>query len=514
MQSLKVFRDETFPLGYNDKYSPINVPDGYCITAQNLYLSNRNIAQRTGYSVAGTDTNTLLVSKSVLGAARFKSGATTQIIKAYDNAGGTDTHLAYWTGSGDWTKITNEFTAQENPVEMEMAAAAMYITNGVNAVIKWTGSASSTPAGFPITKYLAFYHNYMFAANNATYKSRIYFSNLGAPETWGGSDYIDIVPDDGYEITGLARFKDDLVIGKQNRVHIFNGWGDTTFTIKSTADKSGYGCVAGRTMMDVGQYFFYMTIIGDIPHIVALAQTQYDTIMPVGIVSNDIEGTMKTINKDYIANSCGYFDGKKAYFFVPTGSNTYNDTCLVVDLTISGFGSNNVWVGGWTKHTGMRASTMFASDITGENLIYFAEDLATKKSKLYVLDTSNTDDGTAIEYDYESRHFMPSEVNPTKWKYLWVYGDAVGNVDVSVWGKGDLFGYDSIGTINLSSKGTTFPFIFPAIFGDQGLVRKRFDLNVPRKRSFQIRFTRSNSGAPVVINNYELRGYVRPVAQT
>lgn len=519
MQSVKTIKDETFPAGYNDKYSPQNVPDGYCITAQNCFLTERNIAQRSGYSTVGTNTNNLLVSKAILGGGRFNSGATKQILKAYDNAGDTDTHLAYWAGSGDWTKITNEFVTHANRVEMEMATGNMYITNGVDAVIKWDGANSSTPAGFPITKYLCWYHNYMFAANNSAAKSRLYFSNVAAPETWGGSDYVDVVPDDGYEITGLARFKDDLVIGKQNRVHVLSGWSDADFTISSTyvTDKTAYGCVAGRTMLDVGRYFFYLSIIGDVPHIVALEQTQYNTIIPVGIVSNDIEGTMKTINRDYISGSCGFFDGRKAWFFVPTGSSTYNNTCIVVDLTISGFvstGAANVWQGGWTKHTGIRANVMFASDIDGENDIYFGEALASETSKMYIMDTSNTDDGDAIEFVYESRNFIPSDSNPTKWKYLWVTGDAVGNVDCHVDTRTDFFEYDDQGVINLTSLGTVFPFTLSAYLGDMGLVRKRFDLNYARKRSIQVKFSASNSTVPIIINDYEFKGYLRPVAST
>lgn len=515
MQNVKSIKDKTFPVGYNDKVSPQNVPDGYCITAQNLFLTERNIAQRSGYSVSGTNTNTLLVSKAVLGASRFETGSTKQILKAYDNAGGTDTDIYYWTGSGDWTKITDKnFATNGLNVEFSNANANIYATNGADAVIKWTGSTGTTPAGFPITKYLLWYHNYMFALNNSSYKSRLYFSNLGDPETWGANDYIDLNPNDGYEITGAAPFKDDMIIGKGNRVYAFTGWGDTSFTVKSIQDQSSYGCVAGRTMVDCGTYFMYLSMVGNIPHIVALQRTTYDTIVPAGIVSNDIEGTMKGLNKDYLYNATGYFDGRRAWFHVPNGSSTTNNLTIVVDITISGFNQQGIWQGGWTKHTGIRSNTMFASNISGANAVYFGEADATKTSKLYTLDTSNTDDGVAIEMVYESRNLTPSNVNPTKWKYLWMYGDAVGNINVHVDTRGDFGALDDQGTISLAPTGTVFPFVFPATLGATGIIRKRFDLNYSRVRSMQLKLSISNSSTPAVINDYEFMGYLRPVGQT
>lgn len=514
MQSLRSIKDKNFPFGYNDKYSPQNVPDGYCITAQNLFLTERNIAQRSGYSTVGTDTNTLLVEKEILGGGRFESGTTKQILRAHDNAAGTETVIEYWNGSGDWTKLTNEFATQSNWVEFSNANGSMYLTNGVDAVIKWTGAASSTPAGFPITKYLLWYHNYMFAFNNPSYKSRFYFSNLGDPETWGANDYIDVVPNDGYEITGAGVFKNDIIIGKGNRCYVFNGWGDTSFTIKSIAEQSTYGCVAGRTMVDTGSYFMYLSLVGNTPHIVALQRTTYDTIVPAGIVSNDIEGTMKNLNRGAIHKASAYFDGRRAWFFLPYGSSTYNNIAVAVDVTMSGFADNGMWVGGWTKHTGIRSNIMFSSDVTGQNQIYFGESSAAKTSKIYTLDSSTTDDGEDIEMIFETRNMTPSDTNPTKWKYLWVTGDAVGPVEVNVATKGDYESYEEQGALNLSPTGTTFPFAFPAVLGSAGIVRKRFDLNYGRKRSMQLKLYITNDSTPAVINDYEFKGYLRPAGSS
>jgi len=495
MQDLTSIKDRTFPIGMNDKYRPEDLPDGYCVDAKNCFLEERKIREATGCTMIANNTGE---DKPILGLAAFKTSTVNQLLKFNDNSTGSAANLFYWTGSGNWTKVDSPSFTAGKEIEVEVAAGNAYITNGTDTPKKWNGTTLTDVTGFPVTPYIKWFHNYMWAFGT---NHRLYFSNLGDPETWGASDYIDISPNDGDIPTGLSTLKDELIIAKQNRIWSFTGWTSSSFTVKDINEKiAGYGSVA-NCFVNTGNDLYYLSYVGDIPHFRSLQRTRYATIVAGGIISDDIQNTMNSLSKTQLSKMTGFYDGRKVWFFVPSGSSSYNDLILIYDTTTKG----------WVRQTGKYGAKVAISDVTGQPIIYFGD---SRNSKVYKLDTSNSNDGASIDFQFISRRYMPDFKRKFKWKYLWMTGEAVGDVDVGVSTSPDGFNYVSQGNFNLKNPGSLFSFSFPAKLGVPDIVFKRFNLAYGPKHAMQLKLTKSNTGARAVIRDWEFLAQAKPLRPT
>ena len=491
MQNLQFINEEVF-VGMNDKLRPEYLKTGWCADAKNAIFDRGFIDKRTGYTMIAND----LGSKRGLGLGGFRSstGATKHLMAAFDNSGGSNAQLYYWPGSGNHTLITGSdiFTADTN-VNFEMAAAKIYAYNGVDSVQSWNGSSRATVAAIPIVKCMKWFHNYMFAFNNPTYPSRLYFSNLTLPETWGASDYIDINPDDGDYGTALAVLGDELILGKRNRVWSFTGWGETTWDVKTINERvSGYGFVNHRAVVNVGNDLYYLSFVGDIPVVRSLLRTRYATVVAGGVISDDVEGTMRGLSKAQLeGNACSAFDGLIVWFFVPNGSSTYNDLGL----------RYNTETKGWTRHTGINASCALTFVVSNLPEIYLGESQA--DSKVYKMDSSYSDNGAAIDWEFTGRKHQPSMAKKNKWKYLFAIGEEGTNTTVDVQASPDGISFESLGELDLKMGEGIFPMDFSFILGATDVVRERFNAKYT-SYGFQVKFANDTELGPVGIRGYSL----------
>ena len=69
---------------------------------------------------------------------------------------------------------------------------------------------------FPQANYSLPYKNYTFTANTSANPSRIAWSALKDPTIWPASNFVDVNPDDGFPIVGLAYDGQSIVIFKTN----------------------------------------------------------------------------------------------------------------------------------------------------------------------------------------------------------------------------------------------------------------------------------------------------------
>lgn len=100
----------------------------------------------------------------------------------------------------------------------------VYASNGTTNVKRWDGSSWTTPAGMPTGLYLANWsaESRLVSAGNATNRSRVSFSDRGAPETWGANDYQDVSPNDGV-IVGMVASGQNLFVFKYRTLFVFYG---------------------------------------------------------------------------------------------------------------------------------------------------------------------------------------------------------------------------------------------------------------------------------------------------
>lgn len=498
MQNLLRYSEREFNKGYNDTLKPEILPSGYAADALNCILERDTIEKRTGYSLIGNDVG----DKRGLGLAAYEdSSGTKRLVAAWDDAAGNNSRLMAWTGSGNFTNISGATSlTADTDINFEMAADALYTFNQVDGSLKYDGSSASAASSIPVTLYAKWYHNYMFVAGNSSNPNRLYFSNVDDPDTWDAADYIDINPNDGDEITGLHVLGDELVITKRNRVWVLTGFTTASFAVTDIAERiTGFGGIAHRSMANIGNDLFFLSFIGDVPHIRSLQRTRYSVNIAGGIVTDDIQGTMEGLNSAQLDRAASIFDGRRLYMAIPNASDTYNSLVLVYDTIHKGF----------TRWTGINPSNWVISTIGGKQEIYFQE--ASADSKVYKLDSSTSDNGAAIDFQYKTRAFVcrggRGDIKgdtKAKWKYLYMTADSGSDVDITIQASPDTYTFEDEATFNTQGSSSVLPFTLPQPFGVPDMVRERVNIGRNPSHLMQFLFKQSEADKDVSIREYSV----------
>jgi hypothetical protein len=498
MQRLATLKDTEMIIGYNDKYPSNMLPPNMCTLVQNAFLDSNKIIERTGYAIYGNDTGE---NKPNLGFHAHTTATHNQLLKINDNVGGTSAVMYYKTSSGNWTLApgSNSFTAGLTCV-LVTASGNTYITNGTDVVHKWDGVTLTTVASIPIGRYLINFHGFLWSLNVSGARSRAFYSNFQAPELWTAGQFLDVSPDDGDVITGVGIIKDELVVSKQFRVYSFQGWTELAFTVATLNEQlATYGCIANETFVNIGNDLLFLSYTGDIPHIRSIQKTRFADTVYGGVLSNDIEGTMNGLSKSQLSKSSQVFDGRKVWFFLPVGASTYNDLCLVYDTITTG----------WSKHTGIYSARGIISTISGKAEVYFAD---SRNAKVYVMNGGNSDNGTAIDFQYISRQFTPDFKRFYKFKYLFTQYAAGNTGLLNLYTSVDDNPFDLVEVIDLDNQGSTFPMTFTFPFGSGTVtMQNRTELPYGVFQMCSVKFSKNDTNPRATIYQYELMGFPRNI---
>lgn len=496
MQRVATIGDKSFPLSYNDKLEPDMLPDGYCALIENGWLDNNRIEERTGYSLIGNDTGE---NKPNLGLHSHETTSGKQILKINDNALGTASNLFYWNGTGNWVKVVAPTFTPGLTYSMVTAYGKTYITNGVDTVKSWDGTTLANVASIPICKYLYFFHDFLWAIREPTQRSRANFSNQGAPETFTGGDFVDIDPENADAINGVNTLRDEMIIGKQFSMYGFQGWTDDVFGYSQFfARLKTMGVISHETMVNTGNDLLFLSFTGGIAHVHSLVRTDFSDTVYGTIVTDPIEGTMQGLSEGNLGVSSGIFDGRKVWYFVPSGSQTYNDLCFVYDTKTKGF----------SRHTGIYSARSVVSTVSGTTRMYFAD---SRNSKVYLMDGSNTDNGAVINFKFISRQFNPDFKRMFKYKYLFLQFQRGVAGTLYAWVSVDDNNFDLVDTIDLSLGPTGFSYAFPITFGGTAQLTERVELAYGVNHSIQLMLIKNDVNARTVITAYDFMGHQKSI---
>jgi hypothetical protein len=128
----------------------------------------------------------------------------------------------------------------------------------------WNNDYTTPAAGnMPLARHIANHNGYMWVADTVEsgtrYPHRVRWSHLQNPEDWAEDDYIDVDPDDdGDPITGIATFKEVLVIFKRSSVYAIYGYDRTNYTLERLSSKSGV-CTCGAMSASAGVMYWFST---------------------------------------------------------------------------------------------------------------------------------------------------------------------------------------------------------------------------------------------------------------
>ena len=93
----------------------------------------------------------------------------------------------------------------------------------VNVVKRWDGAAWTDLTGIVDGMFLARKDpdNRLVSCNTSSGKSRVFFSDAGAPETWTAANYVELSPGDGSPIMGACNYRDSVFVFKNNKFFVF-----------------------------------------------------------------------------------------------------------------------------------------------------------------------------------------------------------------------------------------------------------------------------------------------------
>jgi len=151
------------------------------------------------------------------------------------------------TGSSVWQRWGATFAG---------AAKKLYVsTKNMANPVSWTGSTWAPVATMPSVKILFYRHGRMFAINDLERPSGVYFSEILDPESFGTDDYLEVNPDDGYEINAAVVFGDDLILFKDNAVWKLSGRTPSSFALYEI--DSHRGSVSPRALAQLRSRLFF-----------------------------------------------------------------------------------------------------------------------------------------------------------------------------------------------------------------------------------------------------------------
>lgn len=129
-----------------------------------------------------------------------------------------------------------------------------YTDNNSDATIGANATLGSTNYLPPPTNadYIAISHRRLYFANNSSYPSRLYYSEIDTPEYFPATNYRDISPDDGDWITGILAWNDYLYIFKQNGTYVLTDPADPANSILREISRD-IGIIAPDTLT-TGQF--------------------------------------------------------------------------------------------------------------------------------------------------------------------------------------------------------------------------------------------------------------------
>ena len=268
-------------------------------------------------------------------------------------------------------------------VMMDVYNDKLYVANDIDDFRDWDGSTTNTFVSVPKGNIFKIFENRAYISGQSANPSRLFFSDIAAPTTFGGGSYIDINPGDGYKITGLGIAEGVLMVSKGDNVNKRAGgvW-QVTFSSASPPVPNG----AQRTPAYKGwlnpkvysQYESSGIYLSD-DAVRSVGQQAY---YPAGYrdseLSINIRPTIAALQSTWNTLSTGLYLNNTFYLSVPYAQGVYNDTVLVY-----AYGAWSFW------------NNIFAGEFEfWNNYLYYYD---SRKGQLWRINPSlKNDDGVAI----------------------------------------------------------------------------------------------------------------------
>lgn len=155
---------------------------------------------------------------------------------------GTKGYTGVYSASITFADRTGAVTISSATRYSDVLNAIFVATGGGLAPIKLTtgaGNFAVLGGSPPSANLVKTVNNFMFLANvpaAVATQSRVYWSNVTDPETWGAANFIDVRKNDGFGVTALANIGTDLYVFKNTSI---SKLGTTTFAVSGNVSTLG-----------------------------------------------------------------------------------------------------------------------------------------------------------------------------------------------------------------------------------------------------------------------------------
>jgi len=402
----------------------------------------------------------------------FTASTDTTIIKAYESGEG-DVVLVK-TDSNNWFRMNQSYTFQDL---------------GTTA-----GTGSDSP---PASKVAVFFQNRLWILKD----DLLYYSDAGPADYATAFDTVNqafrVNVGDERAILG-TRDLGLLVMGKESI------WAINPSVVPAATDKPekilDIGVASSRTVCQVGDDYIFLSFDG----VRSLKRTLQDKLQlgRTEPISWPLRTQFDEINWAQIEKSCGvHFDGK--YFLaLPTGASTTNNVVWVYWPSTNSWGiiPSNWNIACWAVFKVNGEERLYAGRSTADGLIYRAW-------------SGTTDNGTVIAYLERTRNEdFGDPLSKKSGGEITVLAKGSGDYNITVKASFDDSGFNTLGTINVTGSGITFPLTFPVKFGLSGIIRSKFHTDEYGSwHTIQLQFECSNTPSnenDIVIYEHHITAYL------
>ena len=333
--------------------------------------------------------------------------------KVYHSGGTGWTLKATATADGGKARFTElNFGAGHKVIIVDGTNYPAVFDDTTNAVTYFT-----SPSDVQGASYVAVYKSTVFYANG----TNLYFT---APSTYddfsaaNGGGVINV----GHQITGLAVFRDQLIVFSRNSIKRITGSSIADFAVSPIADR--IGCTDGDTIQEVGGDVMYVSQDG----IRLLSATDrigdFGLDIPSDVIAKDVNKFLDTT----ISYSSLVLREKAQYrVFAYVSSESIQNSEGLIATKFSSQGAGSF---AWATTKGIKAYCTDSKYTEGyQELVIFGND----SGFVFELDTGNSFDGQDIEAIYESPYMPVTDPNVRKTFYkTTMYIDPKGTFDIDL----------------------------------------------------------------------------------
>lgn len=448
MSNFDTYRQKSYDGGLNNTASRRDIDRDQASVLENWDITFKGrLKSRKGLTQVG-DTQ----SGTIYGAGVYKKANGTNYLVINEGTNVKYLNGASFSAVGTTSTVSS---GQKMSFANVLVEDKIYMSSEDNGLLAWDGGAGglSAIASSISGNVILWYQNHLFHINNVNvsstkYSNRIYWSDFGDPEAYTTASSFINLPGEGKAVT-INILGDRLVIFKENSYMFLEGYGSSSWVLSASQTSivntdSSIGCVAPRGTVRVGANELWF--IDNQGQIRKLAQTDYGYSSTV--MSNNIQGTINSLDLGKLNNTVAWYDDDKIYFAVTTSGSTVNDLVLVFDRKASKRNGNNE---AWTTYTGWTVNDLVSYGSSINPTLYV---IGATSKKVYS-HTSGADDSVAIDCQWDSKnddYDMPERFK--KYAYGYIYSQAQGAENITIHAAVDGSTFSQVDSFSLDSTGT------------------------------------------------------------